>query len=93
MTERSAFRGDEITCIADNNTFNCSSQWYHDNYNTCPLSCEKTIKTHLLGEYMCMVKCYIRGTDYPPFKVLKAVVAEAPTPPPPSTAGEFYVTI
>lgn len=91
MTERSAFRGDEITCIADNNTFNCSSQWYHDNYNTCPLSCEKIIKAHLIGAYLCRVKCYVRGNDYP-FDVLKAVVAEPPTSPSPSFKGKFYLT-
>jgi len=85
--EQNVVRGDKITCIASNSTFSCSSQWYHGNY-TCPLSCDETITTHLLGEYLCMVRCIVRGKDYS-FEAMKVVVVEATTSPPPSARGKF----
>ena len=41
--------------------------------------------THLLGEYLCTLKCIVRGKDYF-FTALKAVVVEAP-----AILGEFQV--
>ena len=90
-TEQTVFRGDDITCTVNNNTFPCLSQWYHGN-NSCPLSCAETIKTHLLGEYLCKTKCNVIGTEHS-FNTMKAFVAEAPTSPPSSTSGKFYVAI
>lgn len=89
-TEENVVRGDEITCATKNNTFSCINQWYIGN-NSCPLSCDETITTHLVGEYLCTVKCDVRGTEYN-FKALKAVVVEATTSPPPSQSGKVYVT-
>src|SRR6218665_1247933 len=85
--EQYVIRGEMITCFARNNTFPCASQWYHDNY-TCPLSCDESIKTHLLGEYLCTVKCHVRGRDYY-FDALKAFVADPIADPFLSTAGKF----
>lgn len=90
MTEQRVVRGDKITCIVKNNTFSCINQWYHGK-NSCPLSCDDIITTHLPGEYLCTVKCDVRGIDHY-FEVLKFTVVEATTSPPPSTSGEFQVT-
>ena len=89
-TLQNVVRGDKITCITNNNsTFPCASQWYHDNYNTCPFSCDEAITAHLLGEYRCRLKCHFRRTDYY-FDTMKVVVVETPTPP---QTGKFYVTL
>lgn len=86
-TEQNVVRGDKITCFANNNTFPCTNQWYHDNY-TCPLSCDETITTHLLGKYMCTLKCNVRGTDYF-FEALKVLVVEVTTSAPWLPSGKF----
>lgn len=91
MTEQSVVIGEMITCITKNNTFSCNNQWYIGN-KSCPLSCDENITAHVLGEYLCTVKCHIRGKDYY-FEALKAVVADVATSPPPSNSGKFYVTI
>lgn len=83
MIEQKVFRGDEITCTARSNTFPCINQWYHEN-NTF----DETITTNLLGEYLCKVKCHVRGIDYS-FEALKAFVADHARSTLPITAGKF----
>src|SRR6218665_1790699 len=90
LTEKSVVRGDDITCSVKHNSFPCINQWYIGN-NSCPLSCDETITTHSLGNYLCVVKCNVRGTDYF-FKAMKVVVVEMATSPPPSTSGGCKVT-
>ena len=89
MTEQKIVRGKKITCSASNTTFPCSSQWYHSN-DTCILSCDETITAHLLGEYLCMVKCFVRGTDY--FEALNVFIVQAEKSPGSLTLGTFSVT-
>lgn len=82
--------GAKITCIAKNNTFSCINQWYHGN-NSCPLSCDESIVTHLPGEYLCTVKCNIRSKEYVTNVTKVVVIVEASTLLPLSTSGEFLV--
>lgn len=86
MIEQQVFRGNEITCTVRGNTFPCIYQWHHENYTF-----HEVITANLLGEYLCKVKCRIRGTDYF-FVALKAVVVEATSSSTQLTSGKFRVT-
>jgi len=86
--EQDVVRGEQITCVANNNTFPCTNQWYIGNYSSCPLSCDATITTHVLGKYLCRLKCNVRGIDHF-FEALNATVSDTTTSPPPSTSGKI----
>src|SRR6218665_1329587 len=81
--EKSVIRGEEVTCVSNNNTFPCTNQWYIGE-TSCPLSCDATITTHVLGKYLCRLKCNVRGLDYF-FDALNATVIDAATSSPPTT--------